>query len=243
MIFGSDFPIFPQLQSQDVLIWIFKINDLMNYCETMVSLLSNEEKFRSKAFDFKTDSQRYICAHGMLRIILANYTNSNPVSLNLVSDLNRKPQLAFFDDIKFNLSHTKELIALAISMHREVGIDIEKCVPLSNMDDMSRSIMHTNELSDYLSLPKYKRTDYFYRCWVKKESIVKGWGTGLYEDLRKIRVMDITSTNISPKKFSANYYHKNDWYIEDFYPAINHFGAVSYQGNYVDIKIITKTTI
>ena len=241
MDFISTYSEISKLESQAITVWLFKINNLLKHCLKLNSLLSNDERSRSEAFHFKVDSKRYICAHGMLRLLLAYYTASNPVLLKLTSDSTNKPRLADFDNIKFNLSHTKDWIALALAIRREVGIDIEKCIPLANVDDMSRNIMHENELLEYLSLPDFKKNDYFYRCWAKKESVVKAWGTGLYEDLRQIKVMNSIYPYISSKKVTRKNNLVKNWTIEDFDAPAQHFGSVCYEGSLADIKLADET--
>ena len=77
----------------------------------------------------------------------------------------------------FNLSHSKEYAACAIS-DKPVGIDVE-CVKTRDVQHMEK-ILHPQEASilGFVTNPEEKKK-FFYECWVTKESYLKNLGLGL----------------------------------------------------------------
>lgn len=66
----------------------------------------------------------------------------------------------------FSISHTKELVAVAISKSN-VGVDIEKVNPKRDYEKIKKIILHENEN------PALKSIDDVTQLWVKKEAVFK----------------------------------------------------------------------
>ncbi len=75
------------------------------------------------------------------------------------------------ESIKFNVSHSKGLIALAISSSRDIGIDIEQVrVPKHGLISYACSEKEQAQINDGRS---------FFEMWTAKESLVKASGRGI----------------------------------------------------------------
>lgn len=86
---------------------------------------------------------------------------------------NGKPMIAGHPEIQFNLSHTKGLLACAVS-HRPVGIDVEWIRPV--LPSVFRKL--TKREQDYI-LSFGNREEAFMRVWTMKEACMKMTGQGL----------------------------------------------------------------
>ena len=75
------------------------------------------------------------------------------------------------DSIKFNVSHSKGLIALAISDEREIGLDIEQ---IRSPKNGLISYACSKEEGEYV-----KDGQTFFEIWTSKESLVKASGRGI----------------------------------------------------------------
>ena len=75
------------------------------------------------------------------------------------------------DAIKFNVTHSKGLIALAITEKREIGLDIEK---IRDPKHGLISYACSKEEADYI-----KNGENFFEIWTSKESLVKASGRGI----------------------------------------------------------------
>ena len=92
---------------------------------SLVSLLSEAEYARAQRFRNNLDTQRYILAHALKRVVLAACLNI--LEKELVFSTNRygKPFCQNNSALCFNLSHSGDWVALAVSNCSEVGVDLE----------------------------------------------------------------------------------------------------------------------
>ena len=105
-------------------------------------------------------------SRGVLRALLAGYMDADPCALRFVLGAHGKPRLrsepseTWKDggswpgkDLHFNLSHSGELMLLAVTDGREVGVDVERA--------------------------RARYTAEFLRAWTMREATVKCLGSGL----------------------------------------------------------------
>ncbi len=62
-------------------VWRINLDNINYQLKPLISLLSSEEKKRSKRFIFDRDRHRYQITHSMKRLILANYLDCDPKCL------------------------------------------------------------------------------------------------------------------------------------------------------------------
>jgi len=155
------------------------------------STLSADEKQRASQFYFPRDRRRFVAGRGLVRDILARYTDADPAELQFTYNDYGKPrlrQLGRADAIRFNLSHSNEIGVLAVSRERDVGIDIETLRGDTSILDVADSFFSRNEVLRLFALPKHLRCEAFYRCWVRKEAYIKARGMGLSIPLHSFEV-------------------------------------------------------
>jgi len=75
----------------------------------------------------------------------------------------------------FNISHSGDVVVLALADDGYVGIDVEKIRPIS-LSDFYR---YVPEVSSFESRDPVERLNLFYSCWTSKEAVLKGVGCGL----------------------------------------------------------------
>lgn len=153
--------------------------------------LSVDERQRASRFYFPRDRRRFVAGRGLLRDVLARYTNSHPAELHFTYNDYGKPQLHQSERanaIRFNLSHSKGIIVLAVSRERNVGIDIETLRGDTSILDVADSFFSRNEVLRLHALPTHLRCEAFYRCWVRKEAYIKARGMGLSIPLHSFEV-------------------------------------------------------
>lgn len=83
--------------------------------------------------------------------------------------------------VKFNISHSKNIILAAFSMKSDIGIDIEEVKDLSII--FFKNIFLEDEFKYILKKNKEEQIYTFYEYWTLKESYLKYLGTGLYRDM------------------------------------------------------------
>lgn len=153
----------------------------------LARLMSSDEVERASRFVFDRDRHRYIAARGKLRALLAQFLNCSPTDLQFEYGEYGKP---FLKDTArpchFNLSHSQDIAALAISRDTQLGVDVEKPRPIEL--EIADHYFSPAEIAALYRLPPDERNAAFFRCWTLKEAVIKGLGTGLSLDLSSFDV-------------------------------------------------------
>lgn len=149
------------------------------------SLLPSEEKallkelpmhIQKKAFSFvkESDKKAYLVGRMLLKTYLPNWEH---IQYNAWG----KPCLQD-ESYYFNLSHSGDWVALALSNQGEIGADIEVMRPIlyDNFVHCFSSKEWENIIQPCPSLIN------FYKAWTQKESIIKADGRGLSIELQDV---------------------------------------------------------
>ncbi|MEF0940978.1 4'-phosphopantetheinyl transferase family protein [Rhizobium sp. BR 362] len=160
-------------------VWTWSLDAPPSSVKEFAALLSAEELTRAQRFVRERDGQRFIVARGRLRSILGQYLRLPPQKVDFTYNDYGKPAVALADGspLHFNLSHSADLAALAISDHYELGIDIEEIRFLK--EDIAGRFFSHKECLILRALPPEAYLEGFYRCWTRKEAFVKAHGEGL----------------------------------------------------------------
>ena len=147
------------------------------------ALMSIEEQERNQRFIFEKDQKRHLITRALIRSVLSEYDPSiAPQDWCFTENGYGKPQVLpalLKRPLSFNLSHSGNMIALAISREPELGIDIESLNPNTPNDDLAKHAFAPTEyqqLKDLTSDDFYSR---FYDFWTLKEAYIKACGLGL----------------------------------------------------------------
>ena len=91
--------------------------------------LSGAEHARQQRFHFEHDRKLFLVAHGMLRSVLSRYVAVAPSQWQFSSGRYGRPAISGPDGLpalRFNLSHTRGLVACAVSLEFDCGVDVER---------------------------------------------------------------------------------------------------------------------
>jgi len=173
----------PSLRAGEVHVWRASLSE--NDPAELGQLLSTGEWMRAQRFHFARDRARFMCGRGLLRRILGRYLDLDPRNLRFAEGPHGKPELAGVDSsLRFNLSHSDDLMLLAVTYTRAVGIDLE----------LMRDNMPVETLADYYFepedawglrlLPPAQRMWKFYELWTSTEARLKADGVGIARGLK-----------------------------------------------------------
>lgn len=131
---------------------------------------------------FPRDRDQFLAARGMLRTLLAAYTGVPAAACVIETDPHGRPRLHRIEaqgpTIDFNLSHTRGMIAVAISGGAAVGVDVESTARAWS-PEVARRYFAAAEVEALEQLPPDARHTRFYELWTLKEAYVKARGLGL----------------------------------------------------------------
>ncbi len=172
-------------------VWRIEI-DVPASSETFLyTLLGPDERARADRFLHAEDRRRYTVARGVLRTLLSRYLKVQPGSLDFLYGVHGKPSLLETGDgcdLRFNLSHSHGLALYAFAISREVGVDVERVRPNTDIAGVSRRSFSTAEAQALLTIPPDKRREAFFACWTRKEAFIKAHGEGIALGLNRFDV-------------------------------------------------------
>jgi 4'-phosphopantetheinyl transferase len=146
--------------------------------------LSPDERERADRYRSGGARERFVVARGTLREVLGEYCGLAPERLRFsyqcacgregCEPSQRKPRLDP-EDLRFNVSHTDGLAVIAVARDAEVGIDIERVRPDTDVEAIAERILG-HALRE---LPEAERPGAFYRDWTRREARGKARGDGI----------------------------------------------------------------
>lgn len=188
--------------------------------------LAGDERQRMQRFRFEHDRRMYGFAQGLLRILLAGYLDLTPRDIEYSRSEYGKPHLDLPGGnagLEFNLSHSGDAVLIAITRGIPVGVDVEQVKPLPDLDQVASNYFSAAEQVDLFSLTGSARVDAFYRCWTRKEALIKASGEGLSMPLDSFQVSLLPGA--SPELLqSAN---SSTWMLLNIEPAPGYAGAAA----------------
>jgi 4'-phosphopantetheinyl transferase len=152
-----------------------------------VRILSADERQRASRLLLARDRNRFIAARARLRQILARYVAMPPEALIFGYGAQGKPALSLAAASPFfSLSHSGGVAALGVTHGCEIGIDIEQVRAIDG--GVAKRFFSTEENTALAQLHEEDWLEGFYRCWTRKEAVIKAIGTGLTLDLASLEV-------------------------------------------------------
>jgi 4'-phosphopantetheinyl transferase len=145
-------------------------------------VLSADECEKAARFHFEADRTRFVLGRGMLRHVLAQWLHRRPEEIGFEYGAFGKPMLAPGDPTgqpQFNLSHSGDLILLAVTTGRAIGIDVERMRTELPHAGIAEHFFSAAERGSLAGLPASAQAAAFYACWTRKEAFIKATGVGL----------------------------------------------------------------
>lgn len=176
--------------------------------------------------------RRRVVARACLRRILGWYCSAAPHSLPLVRDAAGKPRLATAtpaDRLRFNASHSGDVLLVALALDLDVGVDIEVVCPLADPLLIARQHFSAGEVLELSRLDEPQRTQAFYAGWTRKEAFLKATGDGLAGDFRSF---DVSLRPGEPARIRRFYGRRtaerpDAWRIHSFEPVAGALAAIA----------------
>jgi len=163
-------------------IWRFELSFEYTPYEKWISILSMEELQRAKNFYFEKHYYQYLATHIIKRLILAKYLDISPKLLEFEKGQWGKPALLKTRNsksIQFNISHSHNLLLVAVTKEDLVGIDVEYHAEKTQIKSLNKAVFSPSEKNFFLKLRDQEKTKAFFRCWTRKEAYLKALGIGM----------------------------------------------------------------
>ena len=172
------------LDSTQVHLWLAFSEEAQDAAlhERYRALMTPEERARGDRFHFDRDRQRYRITRALVRSVLSRYAPVAPTEWRFEATSYGRPLIvnphADAQSLSFNLTHTSDLIVLAVTRGRAVGVDTEN-ISRGAMLDVAHRFFAPSECETLVALPAAEQATRFFELWTLKESYIKARGMGL----------------------------------------------------------------
>lgn len=175
-------------------VWLANLEELSSIDLPLKASLSAIEREKACRFIHESLRRRYELAHGMVRQVLSYYLGCAAAELTFLMGEHGKPMLIqpnMSHNWQFNLSHSGEWVAIAVTEGASVGVDIEQEKPLAQWESLVRRFFSEEEGRWLFSLEPHAQLQGFYRLWSLKESYMKATGLGFSMGLSCFSVLPV----------------------------------------------------
>lgn len=208
----------PTLGQGEVHVWKASVAGWALYEPELLSLLDASETARAARFHFARDRVQFVVAHGLVRRLLGHYAGDAPERIRFGSGPAGKPCIvspAQSSYVQFNLSHSADVILMAVMMHSAVGVDVEQWSDDVEPVDLSSHFFSPGERQELLALGPQHRAAAFFATWARKEAYIKATGLGVSQGLG---YFDVTVAADRPGRLLADRLAPNttgSWHMID----------------------------
>jgi 4'-phosphopantetheinyl transferase len=162
-------------------VWLDTLDDAALFAAYR-ALTTDEERARNDRYMFDRTKREHLVGRALVRTTLSRYAPVDPGAWRFREGERGRPEIdapAGFARLRFNLSHTTGLVALAVALDRDVGVDVEDAARQRTTVEIADRFFSPREVADLHALPAAAQRDRFFTYWTLKEAYIKAVGLGL----------------------------------------------------------------
>jgi 4'-phosphopantetheinyl transferase len=221
----SAYPGHIALGPSEVVCWQLNLDSVsLNEITQAYESLTVYEQKRFHSFRLKDDKVRFSLGRLLLRKIIEESLGE---TFTLEVNAFGKPELTS-TKTRFSISHSGNIIMVAVSRSVEVGVDVEQMLTLVDQENML-ALLHFSEKQEINSLHPNLRERAFFEIWVSKEAIAKAHGHGLSLPLTSYRVTCLSDN--SCKLLQADWGEVSDWHLIKLSIQAGYAGSLAIRSN------------
>jgi len=222
------------LGEDEVHVWRASLRPPPEAVERLEAHLSPDERARAARFRFPELRTAFVAGRGVQREILSRYAGMPPHALAYRESAHGKPRLdgaAGALGIRFNVSNSGDLALYAVTLRREIGVDLERLKPMPDGIDIARRFFSAPENEVFAGLAEEVRDLAFFHCWTRKEAYIKAVGEGLSMPLDRF---DVAFAPGEPARILATRGDEAEaarWSMLELHPGPGYVGALVVEGD------------
>ncbi len=151
--------------------------------------LSAPDRERAARYRFAEDRTRFVLGRLLLGKLLRHYLGYPSQAIEFSQTAQGRPILANDSSAQFSITHSHDLVAVALSIETLVGIDVQYVSPDVKLPALAERIFSDADLKIFQALPAGEAPSAFFRAWTGKEAILKARGIGLSGGLKEVPVI------------------------------------------------------
>ena len=223
---------FPVLGQEEVHVWRAELAADGARLQALEAILAADERARARRFLHARDGSNFIVARGLLRVILGRYLDRPPQQLRFSYRPYGKPALDSEGsaELCFNLAHSGGLVLYAVTLRREVGIDLERIADRIEFAAIARRFFAPAEQAALAALPPPQLSEGFFNCWTRKEACLKAWGGGLSQPLDQFVVSLVPGEPAALLQAPPSASERSHWTLQAIDPGTGYAAALAVEG-------------
>jgi 4'-phosphopantetheinyl transferase len=124
-----------------------------------------------------------------------------------------------------------------VSRDRELGVDVEFVDRRSDNEAIANRFFAEREKRALAAVPADERRVLFFRCWTRKEAVLKALGVGLTVSLDRIEVSADRDCRLL--SIDQTLGRPTDWTLVDLVPAERYAAALAFQNGPATVRSFT----
>jgi 4'-phosphopantetheinyl transferase len=177
-------------------VWFAWVGDNAGETERFArELLSGDEREHLNGYRIREAAERYIVTRALVRSVLSERLGVPAPAIRVSRTDTGKPIVT--EGVHFNVSHSGDLVLLAVSDDQPVGVDIERKRPVLKVNALTQRWLSDLERANLARLRELgiDESDSFLRIWSLKEAQLKALGVGISgsarAELDRVHVMPL----------------------------------------------------
>lgn len=233
-IVWADPPASAALPAGEIHLWRAALAQTGEVAQRLVRVLSDDEQRRADGFHFERDRRAFCVGRGVLRMLLGRYLGIAPVRVKFEYGPWGKPRLAGTlgkSGLRFNAAHADGLFLCAFTLEQEIGIDLERVVPVPEMLQVAELAFSSAEHAALCAMLAEERPQAFFEGWTCKEAWLKARGYGMVGGPRGRLAALLAEGEPRGRSGPPSQGRAEDrWSIRLFRPAPGYIAAVAAEG-------------
>jgi len=203
------------------------------------AMLGSEELASYQELAQADRRREYLISQAFLRDVLGHYT-TNVRPLEFERNASGKPSLKHQIDhqgrLQFNLSHSAEVMACAVTCAGPVGVDVEELAVDSGMVEVADHYFSSSEVASLAALDESGQQQLFCKIWTLKEAYIKARGEGLDMALDSFSFECSEPNSIRLKEQDK---YREDWQFWSLQPVPGQMIAVAAQTSNTRLRVFS----
>jgi 4'-phosphopantetheinyl transferase len=231
----------PSFTDAEVHVWRAGFGQITPAVATLEGILSEAERARAQRFHFDQHRRQYMLSHAILRQILGGYLSLDPARLCFQASAKGKPELMPELNplhLRFNLSHTHGLALIAVTLRRDVGVDVEWFRLVTEAEQIAERFFAPRESARLRALPAEQKQRAFFNCWTRREAYLKATGEGIAESLDQIEVTFAPGEPARLLSVRGDTPEAEHWLLQELSPGPGYVAALAARGQ--GLKVLQR---
>lgn len=204
------------------------------------SLLSQEERRRAERLRGVAERMRFVAGRATLRRILGTYVGQEPGALAFRYGRFGKPLLeeAYARAYRFSVTHAGDLLLIAITLARDVGVDVERIRVVRRHERIARRYFAPEVCARLDDIEPQRRTLGFLHAWTCLEAHAKAVGGGVYATHTHLPLAWPAAPAASIVREEGPGSAGRLWTVRVLHPAEGFVATVVTEGDGVDFRFL-----